>query len=493
MTINRRKFIRNTAVATAATFVLPRFSIGKPGLSPNSKIAVASIGCQGRAAANLWEVAQQPESHIVGLCDVDADKLANPCLLAPNPNDSTLLNGRPRLDAPDAKRYADFREMLHDLGDKVDAVIVGTPDHTHFPAAMLSMSLGKHVYCEKPMTNEIWGVRQMLDLANASGVVTQMGIQSHTHDGLRLAKEWYEAGAIGEAKEIHIWTDRPLWPGSRTSYPPARPIRPGFDWDLWLSYQTDRPYSDGYEPFVFRTWWDFGAGALGDIACHSMDIPNFVFELGTPTKVEVVQSQNCTEISPPTASTLRYHFASGRNHGPLTLTWYDGHFLTEEGKASPDPQTIELWSKSAGKFRVQNKPRLPAGWPQDGPLVDNGQFIVGEKGCLYNPSMHVTTPRVFPHARWEDFKKNLPPKSLPRNKGGHWKEWLEAIVQRDPALAMANFQYSAPLTETAMLGKLALRSGEPIVWDSKNLRVTNNDAANRFVKPTMRPGWSFGL
>jgi predicted dehydrogenase len=488
--LNRREFIRRAAVGAAGAYVLPRFAIGKEGLSPNSKINVAAIGCQGMGGNDLWDIAQQPQSHIIGLCDVDAKKLANPCYKPPGKDGAP---GREVLKAPDAKRYSDFREMLHDLGDKVDAVVVGTPDHTHFPASMLAMSLGKHVYCEKPLTNEIWCTRQMLNLANKAGVVTQMGIQSHANDGLRLAREWYEAGAIGQAREIVIWTDRPLWASGRGSYPPTNPVRENFNWDLWLSYQKFRPYGAGYEPFTFRTWWDFGAGALGDIACHSMDLAYFVFDLNVPTRVEVLRSDNCTEISPPSASTIRYHFPAGKNHGPLALTWYDGHYLADEARNLPESGKIPIWSNSAGKLRVQNMPKPPPGWPENKPLVGNGQFIIGDKGYIYNPSMHITTPEVYPRTRWEEFWQKLPPRTLPRNKGGHHHEWLEAVVRRDPKMAMASFQYSAPLTENVLLGKLALRSGKDVVWDSQNLRVSNNDEANKYVKPYIREGWLFGV
>lgn len=488
--ISRRKFIRNATLMAAGAYVLPRFAIGREGGSANGKISVAAIGCQGQAGVILWSTSQQEAAQIVGLCDVDAHKLANPCRIDPS---EQRPQGRPALEAPDARRYADFREMLHDLGDKVDAVLIGTPDHAHFPAAMMAMSLGKHVYCEKPLANELWCVRQMQDLARRAGVVTQMGIQSHANDGIRLAKEWYEAGVIGEAKEIHIWTDRPLWPGGLTAYPEPAPVRAGLNWDLWLSYQKERPYAEGFEPFMFRTWWDFGAGALGDIACHSMDIPNYVFELPMPSRVEVVLTENNTEISTPTASTLRYHFPAGRNHGPLVLTWYDGHFLSDDARRLADHRKISVWSESAGRFRVQNMPKPPPGWPEGKPLAANGQFIVGDKGFLYNPSMHVTTPEVYPGARWAEFRSKLPPRSEPRNRGGHIKEWLEAIGQGKPQAARANFDYSAPLTEKVLLGKLALRSGRDVIWDSANLRAIGNDPANKFIKPDIRDGWLFGL
>lgn len=479
--ILRRQFLTSTAAAVGA-YVAPQFAIGKPGISPNNKVNLAAIGCQGMGGLDLWNLAQIPQIHIVGLCDVDAKKLKNPGV------------GNNIVEAPDAKRYFDFREMLHDLKDKVDAVVVGTPDHTHFPASMLAMSLGKHVYCEKPLTNEVWCNRQMLNLANKkSDLVTQMGIQSHADEGLRLAKEWYEAGAIGQVKEIHAWTDRPLWPGGRKSYPVAEPVRPGLHWDLWPSYQKPRPYGHGYEPFVFRSWWDFGAGALGDIACHSMDMSNYMFELSPPIKVEVLHSERGTEISPPTTSTIRFHFSAGRNHGPLTLTWYDGHRLSEEGKKKPDADKTPIWSAEAKNLRVQNLPKPPAGWPKDKPLPTSGQFIVGDKGFFYNPSMHITTPQLLPESRWNEFKGNRPPKTLPRAIRDHRYEWVEAIVRGDPKLAQANFQYSAPLTETVLLGKLALRSGRPVVWDSDNLRVTNNEEANKYVKPYIGADWLFGI
>lgn len=480
--ISRRQFIASTTAMTVGMYVLPQFAIGKSGMSPNSKVNLAAVGCQGMGGVDLYNLAQIPQIHIVGLCDVDAKKLENPGLR------------HNIVEAPDAKRYFDFREMLHDLGDKVDAVVVGTPDHSHFPASMLAMSLGKHVYCEKPLTNEIWCVRQMINLANKKrDLVTQMGIQSHANEGLRLAKEWYEAGAIGQVKEIHVWTDRPLWPGGRQSYPTAEPVRNGFHWDLWQSYQETRPYGRGYEPFVFRAWWDFGAGALGDIACHSMDMSNYMFELSTPVKVEVLHNERGTEISPPTTSTIRFHFPAGRNHGPLTLTWYDGHMLSEEGKKQPDADTIPIWSSEAKDLRVQNLPKPPAGWPKEKPLSTNGQFIVGDKGFFYNSSMHIGTPQLLPKSRWDEFKNNRPPKTLPRATCDHRCEWVEAIIRGDPKQAQANFQYSAPLTETVLLGKLALRSGSEIVWDSKNLRVTNNEEANKYVKPSIRDGWLFGV
>jgi predicted dehydrogenase len=278
-TMNRRTFLRGAAVAAASA---PHFSIGRPGNSPNSKLNVAVIGVTNQGGANLRDVMGRSQCEVAAICDVDRSNLADAGRL--------FRAEKSEITVPDhVKRYTDYREMLHDMGDTLDAVLVCTPDHAHHHQALACMAAGKHVFVEKPLSNSIWSTRQMHAAARKYGVITQMGIHNHASEGLRYWKEWYQAGLMGAAQEVFLWTDRPWGPTSLAAYPSAEPIPEELDWDGWIGASAYRDYNQLYHPHDWRSIWDYGSGTIGDMACHIMDVPNFMLDLASKRKIQEEQ------------------------------------------------------------------------------------------------------------------------------------------------------------------------------------------------------------
>ena len=448
--INRRHFIYTSALASGAlaaglTPCLPR-PIYK---SPNEKLDIAGVGTNGRAAADLEGVSTE---NIVALCDVDANSLAD------------ALKKYPR-----ARPYTDYRIML-DKEKSIDAVTVATPDHHHAPAAIRAIRAGKHVYVEKPLTHTVWEARQLTLAAQRYGVATQMGNQGHCGEGIREFCEMIWAGTIGEVREVHCWTDRPKgwWVQGMTRPPGADPVPPQLSWDLWLGPAPERPYLNQwatvpqpgdskmvYHPFSWRGWWDFGCGALGDMACHIMDCPQWALKLGAPTSVEVVSSSERVPEMAPLMSVLRYEFPARAGLPPCTLYWYDSG----------------------------QKPSKPA--EMEGQLEDNGSLFIGDKGKIVC-GVYGAKPRLLPESSMADFKR--PPKTIPRIPGeSPHLDWIRAC-KGGPA-PCSNFEVSGPFTEWVLLGNLAIRLGQKLEWDSKNLRVTNAPEAEALVRGSYRKGW----
>jgi predicted dehydrogenase len=437
--ISRRAFVQGTAAA-AGLLVFPRGLLGQEADVPSRKLAVACIGVGGQGGAAVDAMAGE---NIVALCDVD-DKRAAPTFER----------------VPDAARYKDWRVMLDEIGDRIDAVTISTPDHSHFAPAMAAMRAGKHVYLEKPLAHSIREARQLRQMAEKTGVRTQMGNQGHANEGTRLMREWIQAGAIGPVRVVHHWTDRPIWPQGieRPDHSECVPVcPPELDWDLWLGTSPERPYDPAYLPFNWRGWWDFGTGALGDMGCHIMDGAFWALDLGHPTEVEAITSP-VNEETAPTASIVTYRFPARGEMPPVTVHWYDGGL----------------------------KPNVPASLEADRTWPDNGTLLVGDDGMMltntYNSSV-----RIIPEEKMQAFLPNRPPKSIPRVEGGPFAEWLRACKGGDPA--GSNFSYSGPLTEVVLLGNLAIRSGRPLRWDGEKMEVTNFPDANRYVRTEYRPGW----
>jgi predicted dehydrogenase len=384
-------------------------------------------------------------ANIVALCDVDEQRAA----------------GTFR-DFPQAKRYTDFRVMLEKQKD-IDAVIVATPDHTHAVASVMAMKLGKHVYCQKPLTHSVYEARVMSETAREYKVATQMGHQSHAGEPTRRAVELVRAGLLGPVREVHTWTNRPIWPQGMAARPPAQPVPSTLDWDLWLGPAPQRDYNEAYVPFNWRGWWDFGTGALGDMACHIMDMPYWALELGAPTSVEA-QSEGATTESPPWWSTIVYEFPARGQQPPVKFFWYDGYRGPDFKQA---PRNLPPEDVLAGE--------APTTWDV---------VLVGEKGKMYFNRGN-TNWVVTPKAIVEDFA--APEKTLPRvpNEDVEW----QTACKGGPA-ALSNFGYSGPFTEMVLLGNAAIRTGKKLLWDAENLKFQNAPEADQYLRREYRKGWT---
>ena len=446
----RRNFLKTLALGTSAVTIVPRHVLGGPGLiAPSDRIRVASIGVGGMGGGDVGVISRLG-AEIIALCDVDQ------------------VRGAGSFNAfAKARRYKDFRIMLDKEANNIDAVTVGTPDHTHAVATMAALRAGKHVYCQKPMTQTLHEAREVTKTAKAAGVITSMGNQGHATEGARLTNEWIRAGVIGEVNEVHAWSDRAgkLWKQG-LGRPKGTPDTPKtLDWDLWLGPRPDRPYNPAYAPQNWRGWWDFGTGALGDMGCHILDHPIWALELDAPTSVEARATLDGSELEDkrpnfetyPIASLIFYHFPAKGNRGPVKLTWYDGGLM----------------------------PSAPNELAEGRKLPDNGVLYIGTKGKMFHSS-HGGMPQLLPGELIEDAKKV--PKTMERSPG-HYEEWVNGCkTKKRPA---ASFDYSGPMTESVLLGVLALRvPGRRLEWDSAQLKVKNQPELQPFIQPEYRKGWT---
>jgi predicted dehydrogenase len=441
--VSRRQFIKSASIASAATLAFPYIMRAQQGASPNNKLNIACVGVGGRGANAVKALAVE---NLVALCDVDDSRAAATYALHP--------------EIGSDRRFRDFRKMLDALGDQIDAVTVSTPDHMHFPIAMAALSLGKHVFVEKPLTHTISEARQLARTARDKKVATQMGNQGHAGEGCRLLKEWVSAGVLGDVTEVHSWTNRPIWPQGviLPDHSKSMPVVPAtLDWDLWLGVAAQREYDPAYLPFTWRGYWDFGTGALGDMGCHILDGAFYALDLASPTRIEAI-SANQTAISGPTGSLVTFRFPARGDLAPLVLKWYDG------GLQPPPPPEFE-------PGRV---------------LDSNGSIIVGSKATVLADTYYDTV-QIIPDAKMAALASSLPPKTIPRVEGGHFAEWVRACKGGVPA--GSNFDYSSRLTELALLSNLSVRARRPIDWDSAAMRVTNHPEANRFLTTQYRPGF----
>jgi predicted dehydrogenase len=396
------------------------------------------VGGRGRAAVDALA-----EERLVAFCDVDDVRAAGTYQTY-----------------PDVPRFRDYREMLDRLDSSIDAVTVSTPDHMHFPIAVAALRLGKHVFVEKPLAHTVEEARVLTRLAKEKGLATQMGIQGHAAEGMRLLREWYEGGVLGEVREIHSWTDRPIWPQGIGPFDHSQriPVEPAtLDWNLWQGVAPARAYDPGFVPFKWRGFWDYGTGALGDMGCHMMDGAFWALELGAPSWVEA-SAANTTDFSAPTASVVTYEFPATTRRPSVRWTWYDGNL----------------------------RPPIPAAVEIGRTLPDNGTLIVGTRVTVLADPNYFTV-RIVPEKAMQEMAGGLPPRRFPRIPGGnHFAEWVEACKGGAPAGAA--FDYAGPLTEMVLLGNVALRAGRRIIWDSAALAVANLPAANMFLRKPYRPG-----
>ncbi len=443
----RRTFLkRSILTASAATLVAP----GSRVLGANKRLNVAAIGAGGKGAVDIGFCAGE---NVVALCDVDERNAAG-----------TFKR------FGSAQRFTDFRVMLEKLDKGIDAVTVSTPDHLHAVAAAMAIRLGKHVYCQKPLTHTIDEARHLTKLAREHGVVTQMGNQGHSQPDSRRLVEILRSGAVGKVRGIHIWTDRPIWPQGERAMAAfeagkAAKAPKTMNWDLWLGPAAKRPYNSAYAPFKWRGFWPFGTGALGDMGCHNMDLAFFAYELRDPTRVMARSSRNF-DITAPQWSEIMYDFPSEHGvNGNIKMVWYDG------GR-KPVPELVKL----------NDARQLPR----------NGTIVVGMKDTLFVPNFwgagkFVRSGRTM--ANFQDVPETFP-KVAGDNDRTHHLEWIAACKAGDPKAALSNFDYAGPMTEAVLLGNVALRAGKPIAWDAKAMKVTNDADANRFVNHDYRAGWS---
>jgi predicted dehydrogenase len=463
--VSRRAFMGTAATAAAFTIV-PRHVLGGTGFqAPSDTVNVAIVGySHGMGTSNLNNIAKT--DNIVALCDCDESEAAK-----------AAVASRGTLEKhPKAGLHKDYRVMLEKQKD-IDAVVVATPDHTHAVVAMAAMQLGKHVYVQKPLTRTVSEARALTEAARKYKVVTQMGNQGHSEEGLRLMEEWLNAGAIGPVREVHCWTNRPIWPQGmpRPAETPAVPD--GLDWDLWIGPSRMRPFHPTYHPFGWRAWQDFGAGAMGDMGCHVMDAAFQVLKLGAPTSVIASLAYNVLRVggdentfpfkrvvyddSYPPASIIHLSFPARGDMPPVKLHWYDGGILPER------PEELEPERK----------------------MPESGTIFVGDKGKMWCET-YSESPRLIPETAMAAFVR--PPKTLPRvpeGRNGHEKNWLDAIRQKGQAVS--HFDYAGPFTESVLLGNVALRyPGTRLLWDAPGMKCTNMPEADQFITHRYREGWS---
>ena len=462
--ISRRRFVGGLAAATGVLIVPRRVLGGRGYQAPSDTVNIATVGyVHGMGSSNTRACRDQ---NIVALCDVDESEAAIVRM---------RRSREPILDLfPKAARYRDYRVMLERQKD-IDAVIVATPDHTHAVVAMAAMQLGKHVYVQKPLTRTISEARALTEAGRRYKVVTQMGNQGHSGEGVRLIQEWIEDGAIGKVREVHCWTNRPIWPQGMPRPTDTPAVPDGLEWDLWIGPAPMRPYHKAYHPFSWRSWLDFGCGALGDMACHVMDAAYSVLRLGYPTSVAATIAQQVVEVarpdggtenrrleyrdSFPIASVIHYTFPQrSRDFPAVKLHWYDGGILPER------PEELE----------------------PERTMPESGTIFVGEKGKLMCET-YSESPRLIPERRMQQYKR--PKKRIPRVEGSHEQAWIDAIKGR--IRPVDDFAYAGPFTETVLLGNLALLfPGTKLMWDGPNMKVTNLAEANDWVQHHYREGWS---
>jgi len=465
---SRRRFIKNVSVAATGFFIVPRHVLGRGFVAPSDKLNIAGIGAGGKGESDLSEFSKSPNANIVVLCDVD---------------DRQAANSRKRF--PNAKYYKDFREMLDKEAKNIDAVSVSTPDHTHAVAALMAMKLGKHVYVQKPMTHDIYEARILTQAAKKYKVVTQMGNQGSSFDGVRKMQDWYSAGLIGDAVNINCWTNRPVWPQGFGKPTTKDEIPKELDWNLWLGPTQWEEYHNGYVPFNWRGYPSFGTGALGDMGCHIIDPAFKTTGLGYPSEVEcsvadLYQKMWTPDYHPdsfPAASSLKLKFPGKNGKPDVYLHWIDGGLLPDRPE------------------------ELGADEPMGG--SDGGVIIIGTKGKMMC-ECYGNNPQLLPTSRTKEVNVPQVKKRVPE---GHYVQWVNAcLAGYGKNETSSSFDYAGPLTESILMGNLALRSWnikgskngswpgrKKLLWDAENMKITNFDEANQYVRRTYRDGYTFEL
>ena len=475
---SRRAFLKKATIASTV-FIVPRHVLGGTGyVAPSDMVNLAAVGIGGKGRSDLLNAARPKNVQVVGLCDVDTKGVAV----------SEVM--RSRKDFPKANFYADFRELL-DKEKDIDAVTISTPDHTHASVALYAMERDKHVYVQKPLAHNVRETRLMTEMARERKLVTQMGNQGASNPAQKVIQDWVDSGIIGAIKEVKVWTNRPVWPQGVPMPKADASMKPeGLDWDLWLGPAKETPYTPEMHPFNWRGWWQYGTGALGDMGCHLIDIPFRVLGLKYPTAVECsvgsVYRQMWTpeylpEGCPPSSYVALNFDGTKKNPYPVKMIWSDGGIRPERPELIPADEDMG----HAGGY--------------------HGVLMIGEKGIitcgdkamytkLYLPGMPVQIPKI---------------KEVKDPEWGHQKKWIDAIASGFGSAThralTSNFDYAGPLTESVLMGNIAIRSyllrkktfggnmdyyaRKKLLWDGESMKITNMDEANQFVTRDYRSGW----
>ncbi len=475
MKLSRRKFLKQGTVAMGGFFIVPRHVLGRGFIAPSDKLNIAAIGAGGKGTSDIANAYNNGANNVVAICDVDWSKAASSITKFPN-----------------AVKYRDFREMFDKQKD-IDAVTVSSPDHTHAVVAMAAMQLGKHVYVQKPLTHNIKEARTLTEAARNYKIVSQMGNQGASGAGVKQMVEWFDKGLIGTVEKVHVWTNRPVWPQGIPS-PTNKPTPPkDIAWDVWVGPAPMVDYHPSYHPFKWRGWWNFGTGALGDMACHMMDPPYRVLGLGYPMEVECsVGSIFLKDWTPeylpdscPPSSSVQLKFApSKKNKKQVIMTWSDGGIR---------PFHPEL---------------IPANDIMGDETGDNGVLMIGSKGIM-TCGVYGATPRIYKKNGEKIEMPKADPNAILLPEHGHQAAWTEACKagfnsEKHKALT-SSFDYSGPLTESILMGNLAIRSyglrearkaggfdypgRKKLIWDGVSMKITNFEPANQFVSREYREGW----
>jgi hypothetical protein len=459
---SRRKFIKSASMLAGGFFIVPRHVLGRGFIAPSDKLNIAGIGAGGKAEANLPYAWNNGMENITALCDVD-DRMAV----------------KARRQWPKAPYYRDYREMLEKEHKNIDAVIITTPDHMHAVQALTVMQLGKHVYVEKPLTHDIYEARILTRAAEKYKLVTQMGNQGSSGDDTRKVETWIQEGVIGDVHTVHVWTNRPTWPQGIARPTGKFDIPKEVDWDLWLGTAPFRDFNPTYLPAIWRGWVDFGTGSLGDMGCHFIDVPFRALKLGYPTAVECSVTRTYTGFfqevfyndSYPLSSKIHIQFPNRENMPAVELIWYDGGITPKRPEELLPDELLGEW--------------------------DGGILFEGSKGKLM-AGLFGRNPTLLPTRQMKE--RTLPTSKFPlveKGTDGHQTQWVNACKKGYGAYTSSSFDKSGPLTETVLMGNLAVRSfnikegknfdgRKQLLWDGPNMRITNFEAANQFVKRTYR-------
>ena len=470
---SRRNFIKHGTLAASSFFIVPRYVLGGNGFtSPSDKINIAGIGVGGKGTSDLWYASNEGKENVVALCDVDKGNISS----------------KSRSRFPKANFYQDYRVMFDKQKD-IDAVTISSPDHVHALQALAAMDEGVHVYVQKPLTHNIKEARMLTETAREKKIVSQMGNQGASNSGMRKVQEWFDAGLIGEVDEVFVWTNRPVWPqGIPVPKSDGSPVPEGLDWDLWLGPAPKIDYTNAYHPFNWRGWWAYGTGALGDMGCHLIDVPFRTLGLHYPKAVECSVGQvfikmwnpeYIPEGCPPSSSVTLDFAATDKNKIPLKMRWLDG------GIRPPHPDLI------------------PANDSLGTPDSSNGVMMIGSKGII-TTGVYGFTPKLY---RKGEEVVEFDTSNQPGNEFGHQSKWIDACKagfnSSEHKALTSSFDYSGPMTETVLMGNIAIRSymekksglgnafpgRKKLLWDGDAMKITNYEDANKYVTRDYRKGW----